>query len=724
MIAWKIYSVTGQLLAVNGEISLLFSEIDKLRQNPFNSAWKNCHHVGRTVDGEYYDVFLWNPLHQIIIDQYLQSKSRHHNTSIDRNAFWEKVPGIIKNQFGTNFELFLDEELVINITEINQLLDLRSFLGYYGYISFELSRLIEQYYFRNNELNYPYVVLEFPSILLIRHQKYTIYIEIDLPNILEPEIKIRFSGKDIKHNQINHNTDITEYLKDIATIINHIQLGDIYQANYTQQFEVTTPQHPLSDLYHSIIQQQKLPHAAFLNYSDTFQVMSLSPELFLQISGGKALTKPIKGTRPRGRNESEDAHYIRELINSDKDQAELAMIVDLLRNDLGKSANPGSVVVENHAEVESFENVHHLVSTIAATIETNLEASWRLLLRAFPGGSISGVPKLRSLEIIERLEKIPRGIYTGSIGFLGLNGDLEFNIAIRTAIKLADRTVFHAGGGIVFDSDPFSEYLETLHKAKHVAKYLGYDFTGHIVYYNGDFHNAESIEVIPSSYGIFETILVENGEIPNMESHRRRIDYGLQYLNLECRCPSDDTIKEFLALNLVSLGTFRLNIYNWRDQNDQILMKVQRYEIPTASINLLLHDGSIEPPVSIKQGLKSLDYEIYRQATKEAISNDCWDTILLNRKNMVLEGGRSTIYYYLNETWYTPATDVVHGTIRQKLLDQKLVELRDISKDELLNSRAIAVSNALIGVQTVKSIRNNENEIWCAKTDDVLELQD
>jgi anthranilate/para-aminobenzoate synthase component I len=203
--------------------------------------------------------------------------------------------------------------------------------------------------------------------------------------------------------------------------------------------------------------------SAWLSLDDR-EILSSSPESFLKISGRGIETRPIKGTRPRFPDPDEDLRSAYELQTSAKEIAELVMITDLLRNDLGRVCEFGSVRVEEMLHLETLAQVHHLVSTVTGTLRSNIDAI-DALAESFPGGSITGAPKLRAMEIIRDIEQTPRGIYCGAIGWLGYNGESSFNIAIRTLIRQNDRLIYQVGAGIVADSDPEKEYDETLHKA-------------------------------------------------------------------------------------------------------------------------------------------------------------------------------------------------------------------------------------------------------------------
>ncbi len=253
------------------------------------------------------------------------------------------------------------------------------------------------------------------------------------------------------------------YLEAVRRVKEYILAGDIYQANISQRFSAPVSEHPWM-LYRRLRRLNAAPFSAYLNFGPV-QVCSSSPERFVRIDGERVETRPIKGTRHRGRDAEEDRRLAEELLASPKDRAELSMIVDLERNDMGRVCSYGSVCVEEHAVIESYATVHHLVSTVAGTLHPGRDVV-DLLRASFPGGSITGAPKIRSMEIIDELEPTARGVYTGCIGYLGFDGRADLNIAIRTMLVKERRAYFQVGGGIVADSVPEDEYQETLDKGE------------------------------------------------------------------------------------------------------------------------------------------------------------------------------------------------------------------------------------------------------------------
>ena len=271
-----------------------------------------------------------------------------------------------------------------------------------------------------------------------------------------PEVPFGSTGR------LSQSLSPDAYAAGFRRILRYIRDGDCYQVNYALRFETPVSGDPWWG-YRALRRRNPVPFGAYLEYED-FSVLSFSPERFLRLEHGQVETRPIKGTRPRGETPQADAALHRELLDSEKDRAENLMIVDLLRNDLGRVCEPGSIEVTRLFDVESFTTVHHLVSRIAGRLRAGEDAS-SLLRACFPGGSITGAPKIRAMQIIEELEPERRGIYCGAIGHIGFGGDMDTNIAIRTLVVRRDKAWFWAGGGIVADSVAEAEYAECLNKA-------------------------------------------------------------------------------------------------------------------------------------------------------------------------------------------------------------------------------------------------------------------
>jgi len=268
---------------------------------------------------------------------------------------------------------------------------------------------------------------------------------------------------------LSSNFSRDDYLNAVRRTLDYIGAGDVYQINLSQRFSARGRVNPL-DLFLRLRADSPAPFSAFLQWRD-LAVVSASPEWFYQTRGAAITTRPIKGTRPRGASPEEDQAMADELTNSAKDRAELTMIVDLERNDLGRVCRFGSIRVVDPLVLESYAQVHHLVATVEGRLRPDV-GPIDIVRAVFPGGSITGAPKIRAMEIIDELEPTRRSLYTGAIGYFSRRGSSGFNIAIRTVLIEGDRVSYQVGGGIVADSDPEMEYRETLAKGRGIHRAL------------------------------------------------------------------------------------------------------------------------------------------------------------------------------------------------------------------------------------------------------------
>ncbi len=363
-----------------------------------------------------------------------------------------------------------------------------------GYIGYDMGRLIEKIpVIVNDDIDIPDAVLCFyDAVIIADHKKKKLYAAASgLPESdrnlqkkkafhdLDVLMSFADSGSTLKEEDslsandqsvsIKSNFNRADYVDAVNRVKAYIASGDVYQVNLSQRFTCDITRSPY-DVYDSLREISPAPYSCFFNCND-FHILSSSPEAFLNINKKQVLTRPIKGTRPRGKTEADDKNMIEALTKSAKDKAELLMITDLERNDLGRVCKYGSIYPEALFELETYSNVFHLVSTITGELNDG-NSHVDCLRECFPGGSITGAPKIRAMEIIEELERCRRKIYTGSIGYFGFNQKSDFNIAIRTILHKDSRYFFSVGGGIVADSDPEKEYEETLHKAKGMMEAL------------------------------------------------------------------------------------------------------------------------------------------------------------------------------------------------------------------------------------------------------------
>ncbi|MCS5422741.1 MULTISPECIES: aminodeoxychorismate synthase component I [Psychrilyobacter] len=410
------------------------------------------------------------------VDPFLVIKSEGNRVSLEED-------GKIKTMEGNPLDI-LQEKLNLYKIEREEI----PFVGGgVGYFSYELAHLMEKLPNTvKKDVDIPEMVMGFyDGIIIIDHRDDKKYIgaigfKQNIEEIIkkieknieqyEKKIKTEEIGKKvIKNRDINSNMTEDYYLASIKKLKDYIYSGDIYQVNFTQRFQCDF-QGDSNELYKNLKLINPAPFAAYLDFGEG-EIISSSPERFIKLTDGTIETRPMKGTRPRGKSKAEDEKLKAELINSEKDRAELLMIVDLMRNDISRVAKTGSVKVTELFHLEEYATVLQMVATIEGELKDELSAV-DIIKATFPGGSITGAPKIRAMEIIDELETTARNIYTGSIGYLGFDGDMDLNIAIRTIVLKDGSAYFQVGGGIVWDSDPHEEYEESLVKGRALVKAL------------------------------------------------------------------------------------------------------------------------------------------------------------------------------------------------------------------------------------------------------------
>lgn len=466
--------------------------------------------LGNKVVVEEIDNIASNELLEIIAhfpySFFLDSGSGIYKSGLGRYSLAGWNPFLILKSRGDNVQL-IQKDRVINkrgnpffvlrdildkyrLTSTSE--DLPPFLaGGVGYLSYDLCHFWESLPGKaKEELCLPELYICFyDRVLIIDHlEKRSLISAVpSLPHGDNPTIKERIEevkrlrqknnvvkkdkGRTVEPEELFLQSNFTKqkYLQAVGKAKNYIRKGDIFQVNLSQKFHTKLVLSP-HRLYQSLREINPAPFAAYLSFSD-IKILSSSPERFLRVKGREIQTRPIKGTRPRGRNKQEDEKLGKELLASEKDRAELVMIIDLERNDLGRVCQYGSVKVEELVKLEVYPTVFHTASTIRGTLAPGKDRI-DLLRATFPGGSITGAPKIRAMEIIDELEPSKRNVYTGSLGYFGFNETMDLNIVIRTFLAKNDDLYFQVGGGIVADSDPEEEFQETLDKAKALVSSL------------------------------------------------------------------------------------------------------------------------------------------------------------------------------------------------------------------------------------------------------------
>lgn len=410
-------------------------------------------------------------------DPFLVFKSKNNDIEIIKNGSIEKSK---ENPFERLKELLSEYSFPYK----SELPFIGGAVGFFGY---DLCHHIEKLPRKaKDDVNIPDCFIGFyDGIIIIDHRNNKVFVSAlgikDKPEILINNISSIIdknnhkklgppnNNKPLENIVFKSNFTKEEYIEAIKKVKNYIKSGDIYQANLTQRFHCELEETPY-ELYKRLRHINPAPFASFIDFGEG-QIVCSSPERFLRIKDKIVETRPIKGTRPRGKNPTEDKINREELLSSEKDKAELLMIVDLERNDLGKISKTGRVKVTELFHLEEYPTVFHLVSTIIGEMKDEHDVI-DVIIATFPGGSITGAPKIRAMEIIDELEPTQRNIYTGSIGYIGFNGDTDLNIVIRTILCKDGIGYFQAGGGIVWDSNEELEYQETLHKARALMKAL------------------------------------------------------------------------------------------------------------------------------------------------------------------------------------------------------------------------------------------------------------
>jgi len=341
--------------------------------------------------------------------------------------------------------------------------------GGVGYFSYDFARYLERLPdLASDDLNTDdCFFMFFKKVSVVDHYQKQ-YFEVNHSEIkheplIFPFLSQRESGTGFRIGELTSNLTRDEFKKTVLKTKEYIRAGDIFQANLSQRFTCTFEGDPFK-LFQKLIKINPSPFSFFLRSQDQY-VISCSPERLLKISGRIIETRPIAGTRRRGQNEREDFELANELVLNEKERAEHIMLIDLERNDLGRVCHYGSVTVDELMTREKYSHVWHIVSNVRGQLRDD-EDALDALCATFPGGTITGAPKIRAMQIIEELEPVRRGLYTGSLGYLDFCGNCDFNIIIRTMILQDKKIYFQSGAGIVADSDPDREFEETLHKAE------------------------------------------------------------------------------------------------------------------------------------------------------------------------------------------------------------------------------------------------------------------
>lgn len=533
-----------------------------------------------------------------------------------------------------------------------------------------------------------------------------------------------------------------EYIDAVEAIRDYILRGHVYQVNMSQRFETEFSGDAFA-LFANLFQVNPAPFFAFVQAGD-HQIVSTSPERFIQLAGKTVETRPIKGTRPRGKTPEEDQAMRHELETSRKDDSELSMIVDLLRNDIGKVCAANSVRVTEHKRVEAYENVYHLVSLVVGQLDDDKNAV-DLIKATFPGGSITGCPKIRSMEVIDELEPVRRHVYTGSIGFLGFHGTMDLSIAIRTATISGGRLVFSVGGGVVFDSKGADEFEETLHKGRTLMRALASKNEPAVERFgwqDGKFKRLADMTVSVESdgfafgHGFFETIRVHKGRALRLDAHLARFRKAWDAF-ISAPFP-DTTWSDVIDLLIAKNG--------WGDKvaavkiaaaagkpgtGAHLIVTAREYVHRLAGsdrtgLRLAVYPHGRQTPLASH---KTMNYLFQRMAGQWARTQNADEALLLNADGSISETNTANILCRVGDQWLRPQSEhVLAGTMEQAVLALLAnwgiaVQTRRLTVDDLKSAQAGVITNALIGVVPVIALDGHPLPVdtaFCQRLNDTL----
>jgi para-aminobenzoate synthetase/4-amino-4-deoxychorismate lyase len=478
------------------------------------------------------------------------------------------------------------------------------------------------------------------------------------------------------------NTTNNEFTKSISKIKSYIEEGDTYQVNYTIKGKFNF-EGSYSGLFSNLVFNQSAQYIAVINNNGKI-IISVSPEMFFEKNGRKIISKPMKGTARRGSDHSNDEFIKYELERSEKNRAENVMIVDLIRNDLGRVSEYGSVKVRNIFNVEKYESVYQMVSTVESKLKKNVKLS-DVLKNIYPCGSITGAPKIRTMEIINELEKENRGIYTGSIGLIRKN-KITFNVPIRTLVidKKTNRGEIGLGSGIVWDSIAEEEYEETKLKGKFLTEPV-------------------------KPFEIMETMKIENGKIFLLDEHLDRMKQTSDYFLFNF---DKKEIKSYLnkIVNKTDTESYRLRLS--LDKYGRLCHVISKLIQLPQEIKVIISKNKIHSKDRF-QYFKTTNRRLYDREYKNFTAKGFFDAIYFNERSELAEGAISNIFIYKNDVISTPPINVgiLSGVYRKQLLKHDSgIRERRLYLADLLEADKIILTNSVRGEVTVNKLFLDENE--------------
>ncbi len=631
--------------------------------------------------------------------------------------------------------------------------------GFFGYLSYDLKDFIEDLPRTTvDDSGLPELCLYAPSVLLVadRHtDRFTLCMPVFRDSGVEGPERLRDWFFDRLRARPNPDAQSfaggrrgfwspftrETYMAAVARARDYIAAGHIYQVNFSQRFETDFTGSAYA-LFAELFSAAPAAFYAYVHAGDHW-IVSTSPERFLKQRRDLVETRPIKGTRPRGADLAADQAMAAELKNSAKDDAELSMIVDLMRNDLGRVCAGGSVEVAGHRRLEAYHNVFHLVSIVRGRLAQGRD-SVDLLRAAFPGGSVTGCPRIRAMEIIDELEPCRRHVYTGSIGYIGFHQTMDLSIAIRTAVIENGRMRFSVGGGVVYDSDPAAEYDETLHKGRSVMGIFesrgGAAAREDRIWMDGMVVPASRAHVpvtdpgLQYGYGFFETIRVDRGRPHLLASHLERFYQSWQTL-FAAPVPDltwEPVFSQVLAANnlgddvcvskLMALAAFD-------SRQPHLVVTAAPYvhrldQLGKPALDLAVYPYPRQTPLAAH---KTLNYLYYFLAGRWARENGADEAVILNPDGTISETNTANLLIFRGNTVISPASShVLAGVMEAAILELLQAEgfrndFRPLTPQALLDADALIATNSLMGPVSIRSLDGRQipcDPQWTARLRD------
>ncbi len=585
--------------------------------------------------------------------------------------FWFETSKIDKNNFHSFY--FNNPKDVLILTNpqntqkyFNNLEKLAQQYYVAGFFSYELGYLFEEKFNYKKEPDFPlalFCVYEKPAVY--DHRKKT---------FIKGTFSLPENHLDYKVENLRLNIEKNKYLNDLVKIQEYISSGDVYQVNYTMKYKFDFSGSPVG-LYFDLKKKQDASYNVLAGFDD-YHILSLSPELYFRKIGKEITVKPMKGTFRRGVNKAEDDKNVNFLSSDMKNKSENLMIVDLLRNDLGKISEYDSVKVLKMFEIEKYNTLFQMTSTIESRLKENISL-YETIKGIFPSGSVTGAPKIRSMEIIDELEQESRKVYTGAIGFLGPGGEAKFNVAIRTVLLHKGKGEMGIGGGIVHDSTSEEEFEECRIKAEFLVK------------------------PAVSEFKLIETILYDH-RYEYLEFHLNRLKESALYFGF--RFNYNEILEELECIK-PALNDEKYKVRLLLDKSGKIVLSYEEIKIPENKLKITLSCKKTDTG-NIFYFHKTTERDLYEKELCEARKNGFFDLLFFNKNEEVTEGAITNVFIEKNGCIYTPPLKcgLLDGVMRRVVVEKHHIKETVIKLNDLKNAEGIYVSNSIIGFRQVELV--------------------